>query len=693
MMAGVVSPMEPLRCLLAAAETAETAFVAEPGTEALQRYVHAWDQVLLALGDDADLGLQAMVAHHAAVGHLEVFRRFGADDHAEIAADLLERLGAHAPSAELGFAATADLATLRFGQYLAHGGLNRLREVIQVHEDALRRSPEGFPQRPTLLTNLGNALVELARRDTTADVLDRAVALHEEAVAGTGPDEPFRAALQVNLATALVTRYQRDGRVADLDWAAQQHDEIAQTGPTDEQVAIARCEVLWERYALSGEMGLLDEIITALGELMAELPEQLSAWATAVANLANALLERQSRTTTPADALALISRALAAAPAEAPERARLHHVQGAAHWQEYLHSGDLSRLGSAIEAWQQAVALLPPGDAARPGYLNSVAVGLLQRHAHFADEPDLAAAVATARRAVRAAPPHSALAPIVWNTLGHTLAARYHRRGRRRDLDVAIDAWRRAVDLSPPRATVRPSYLASLANGLRERAARRTGKPATSDLLAAVALHREATAALAGSQELPGQLANLGMSLHGLAVQTTNVAHYLEASRIFGQAVELGMRMSPGEALRAALAWQAMALDAVPDWPQAAMAGDGALRALWALSAGQMSRFAQETWLRTCIGIAGVTALAHTAASDPRAAVATLESGRGLLLDRALPAGTRLRAEHPELFTRYQAASTAFAAALRTIADPRRTARAPTQPLAGFSGLAGDSKR
>jgi tetratricopeptide (TPR) repeat protein len=426
---------------------------------------------------------------------------------------------------------------------------------------------------------------------------------------------------------------------------------------------------------------------------MVELSEQVPSWATAVANLANALLERQSRTATPTEVLALIGRALTAMPADAPERARLHHVQGAAHWQEFLHSGDLSQLGSAIEAWQQAVALLPPGDAARPGYLNSVAIGLLQWHAHFADEPDLAAAVATARRAVRAAPPHSALAPIVWNALGHALAARYYRRGRRRDLDAAIDAWRRAVDLSSPRATVRPSYLASLANGLRERAARRTGKPATSDLLAAVALHREAIAALAGSQELPGQLANFGMSLHGLAAHTMNVASYLEASRIFEQAVELGLRMFPGEALRAALAWQAMTLDAVPDWPRAAMAGDGALQALWALSAGQLSRFAQETWLRTCIGVAGVTALAHAAASDLRAAVTTLESGRGLLVDRALPPGARLRAEHPELFARYQAASMAFAAALRTVVDPRGTARAPAQPLAGFSGLAGDSKR
>jgi hypothetical protein len=55
----------------------------------------------------------------------------------------------------------------------------------------------------------------------------------------------------------------------------------------------------------------------------------------------------------------------------------LIHIRGLAQWQEYLRTGDLSRLSSAVQAWQEAVAELAPGDAARPGYLNSTAVGLL----------------------------------------------------------------------------------------------------------------------------------------------------------------------------------------------------------------------------------------------------------------------------------------------------------------------------
>lgn len=659
--------MPPLDSLLVAAQDAEAAYAAEPGTATLLPYLRAWDMALLALDADTDLDAAAAVAHRAAVAHLQAHRRLGGDDHAEIAESLLERLRRHAPEPELAFAAAADLATLKLARYLAGGGPPaRLRAVVAAHEDALRRCPDGFGYRPVLLGGLGNALVELARRDTTADVLDRAVALRTEAVAAVEPGEPLRTALLVNLATALVARYQRFRRVADLDRATAVHAEVG--GEVDEQVLIARAELAWERYAHTRDLAILDEIVAVLGWLVDELPTDVPAFAAAAGNLANALLERQVRTGVPADVDGLLRAALEHAPAG--ERARLHHVWGAAHWQAYQRTGDLSRLTSAVAAWAKAVELLDPRDAARPGYLNSLAVGYLQRHAHLGEPADLAAAVRTARRALRAGD-GTPVAAILWNTLGHALAARHHRRGRGRDLDEAITAWRRAVALAAPRE--RPSHVASLAGGLRERAARRGGTVA--DLVEAVGLHRQAVAALAGSQELPGQLANLGMTLHGLAVRTVDVALYREASEIFAEAVELGLRLSPGEALRAGLAWQAMAADSVTDWPRVAEAGDGALRALWALLAGQLLRTGKESWLRTCAGVAATTAVAHLATHEPQAAVAALEGGRALLLDGALPVAARLATQHPELVDRYHEASAAFAAVQRQHVGPSPSPR------------------
>ena len=425
---------------------------------------------------------------------------------------------------------------MAFDRYLVNGGHGLLRTAVGAQEEALRGCPGGFAHRPALLSNLGNALVELALRQTTADVLDRAIALHEEAVDAV--DAAYRPALQVNLATALVTRYRRDGHVQDLDRAEALHHAVSATGADGQEVVVARCEASWERYALNGDPTVLDGIVTDLRALVADLPDDVPTFATAAGNLANALLERQTGTGARSEALVLLDRALLHTDPRTPERARLVHIRGLAHWQEYQRTGDLSRLSSAVAAWQDAAAELDPRDAARPGYLNSVAVGLLQRYSHGHEETDLRAALVAARRALRTAPSRSVVAPILWNTLGHTLLRRHDRRGRRRDLDAAIDAWTHAVDLAPPEAALRPSYLASLANGLRERAARRGADAATADLVESVTLLREAVAALTGFRELAGQLANLGLSLHGLAVRTEDVAGYREACATFAAAVE-----------------------------------------------------------------------------------------------------------------------------------------------------------
>lgn len=660
--------MTALEVLRAAAESAEAAYAADPGSHTLPPYVAAWDQVLVALSANTDLAVQAEAAHHGAVAHLQVFRHYGDDDHARVAVDLLTRLREHAPTAELRFAAAADLATVAFDRYLLHGGPRRLRAAVAAQEEVLRDCPEGFAHRPALLANLGNALVELAQRHTAADVLHRAVALHEEAVASA--DASYRDALRVNLATALVARYQRDGRVSDLDRAESLHDEVAAAGNDGQQVVVARCDVRWERYALSADPTVLAEIVADLRAVVAELPDDVPVFAVAAGNLANALLEQQTRTAGRSEALELLDRALAHAGPGTAERARLVHVQGTAQWQAYLRTGDLSRLSSAVEAWQAAAAELGRGDAATPGYLNSVAVGLLQRDAHRADDGDLRAAVSTARRALRGAPARSAIAPIVWNTLGHALLRRHDRHGRRRDLDGAVVASTRAVALVAPAAALRPSLLASLGNGLRERAARRRGAAATADLEESVTLLREAVAAQAGSRELAGQLANLGLSLHGLAVRTRDVAGYHEATATFADAVAAGLRTSPGEALRAGLAWQAMAVDGLPDWPRAAEAGDAILRTRWILLTTQLLRSAKETWLRTGDHAAALTAVAHVRAGDPVAAVSALESGRALMLSETLPPLERLHVTHPDLTRRYTTAASAFTASVRA-ADHR----------------------
>lgn len=131
--------------------------------------------------------------------------------------------------------------------------------------------------------------------------------------------------------------------------------------------------------------------------------------------------------------------------------------------------------------------------------------------------------------------------------------------------------------------------------------------------------------------------------------------------------------MSPGEALRAGLAWLDMAVDD-RCWPEAVSAGNSALDARYLIVGAQLLRSGKETWLRTGSEVAARTALAAARAGSPVAAVTALERGRALLLSEAVPHWAALESVRPDLVARHDVAALAFAAVVR---DADRRAVAP----------------
>jgi tetratricopeptide (TPR) repeat protein len=373
-------------------------------------------------------------------------------------------------------------------------------------------------------------------------------------------------------------------------------------------------------------------------------------------------------------------------PPDTLDWARLRHADGLRHWQDYLTSGDLGRLAQAVAAWRDAAGSVPETYAMRAVLLNSVAVGVLQQAAHQAGTAGALAAaqgaVDAARQAVDAAVPGTAQAAVTWNSLGHALGLRHRLSGRLADITDAVEAWRAAVELSPFGSRSRAGHLASLASGLRERAAAGPDEAAASDLSEAIARHDEAIALMSGSIELPGLLANLGMTLHGLAARTGDPAAYLRARQVFEQALEAGRELAPTQALDAALAWRRLALDGVVVWPDLAAASDAALAALQRVLRSQILRADKETWLRTTVDVMASAGLAHAALGDLEAAVLALESGRGLLLVEALPP-VGLEQAQPELFARFQRATAAVESLHHTLGRRRATVTA-TPPEAAL---------
>jgi tetratricopeptide (TPR) repeat protein len=658
-----------LRHSLRRLDRATAAYRAAPGTRTLAAYLRASDRALAGIAgrlvDDqtAVSVIKANVIQQAAVAHVHAFHRLGGADHADVAADLFCMLLDRAPSGAIRLAARVDLATLEFSRYTEDGQLSRLERSIELYQEALREEPPDPGHRAILLGGLGNALVELSRRDSRGDALDRAIRMHSEAVAGVAAEAPFRTAMLVNFATALVTRWQRSADPADLRQASELHELVSRAPDTDEQVAVARAELLWEIYAAEGDPDRLEEVVATLVLVIDAMPEEVPLWRTAAANLANALLERRWRFAEDNALGPLLERAAQVTAPGTPDWARLRHADGLRHWQDYLTSGDLGALARALAAWRDAADGVPPADASRAILLNSVAVGVLQHAAHRLGQPGALAAaeeaVEAARQAVDAAAPGTAQAAITQNSLGHALGLRHRLTLRPADIQDAVDAWRTAVELSPPGSRTRAGHLASLASGLRERAAAGPGEAAPAALRESVGLYEEAIGLMSGSIEVPGMLANLGMTLHGLAASTADPAADLRARQVFEQAVTAGRELAPTQALDAALAWRRLAVDGITSWPDVAAASAAALDALRRILRGQVLRRDKETWLRTTVDVTASAALAHAALGDLAAAALAVENGRGLLLAEALPP-VGLEQAQPELFARFVRATAAI---------------------------------
>ena len=196
----------------------------------------------------------------------------------------------------------------------------------------------------------------------------------------------------------------------------------------------------------------------------------------------------------------------------------------------FERTGDQADLDAAIDAGQQALAATPADDPDRAGRLSNLGVALTARFERTGDRADLDAAIdlpgrrwrparpttptapdgcptsappcgpglsgpgtgptwtprsTPAGRRWRPARPATPTAPCTLSNLGLALRTRFERTGDRADLDAAIDAGQQAVAASPADHPDRAGYLSNLGNALRTRF-ERTGDQA--DLDAAIDL-------------------------------------------------------------------------------------------------------------------------------------------------------------------------------------------------------------
>ncbi|MFD4231090.1 hypothetical protein [Streptomyces sp. NPDC058545] len=266
--------------------------------------------------------------------------------------------------------------------------------------------------------------------------------------------------------------YHHTGDRDELDAAIATADEILLEAAADADasrsvqwesaIGPTLAQALCERFRLEPDPNDLDlavEMAQDGVEWSAEDGRSVADCASQLLVLGYALTLRGEASGSPSDmdhAVEAFDEALDLLPADSPLRARTHAELGNALRARAAISGDVGDLDASIAAYREAVA----ADADHFA-LTGFATARLDRFLRRGGRADLDEAVTLSRGAAQAAPEHEQHTAL--HLAGIALRLRFDHFGDLRDLDEAIETGGQSVRAIPPRHTLRPAYLSNLA--------------------------------------------------------------------------------------------------------------------------------------------------------------------------------------------------------------------------------------
>ena len=571
-----------------------------------------------------------------------------------------------------------------YENYERTGNVQFLRTAITHFGEAVDITPVGHPDRPAMLSNLGNALRARFRLTGQQSDLDQAITCGREAVDTAPADHPERSWMLSNLASTLQSRFQRTGHQPDLDEAITYFREAAdatQAGhPTRLGMLYNLGSALQDRFGLTGQQSDLDQAISCDREAVDATPaghparpRRLSNFGSALRaqfgrtgrqsdldqaitcfreavdaipdgypgrpgmlyNLGNALQDRFGLTGQQADldqAITYEREAADTTPADHPDRPWMLSGLGNALRTRFGLTGQQVDLDQAVTRLVEAADAIPADHPARPWMLSSLGNALQDRFGRTGQQADLDQAITYEREAADTTPADHPVRPWMLSGLGNALRTRFGRTGQQADLDQAITCGREAADTTPADHPQRPAMLSNLGAALRDRFGF-AGQQ--SDLDQAITYFRAAADATpAGHPNRSAVLSNLGVALRTRFERTGQHADVDQALEAFRQGAGV-LTASPRQRLAAARGWGECGLLAgIPG--SAAEGYTAAIELLPLVTWHGLDQPTREHHLREWAGLASDAAAAAVRAGHPAKGVELLEAGRSILWTQAL---------------------------------------------------------
>jgi hypothetical protein len=367
-------------------------------------------------------------------------------------------------------------------------------------------------------TDRATELLDLARNDSSEEIISFTPDLWRRIVNATPGEDPSRAGRLSNLGLALRIRFEHNGNAADLDAAVEAGRQAVQSVPDDYPYRLAMLlnlhSSLQVRFDNTGTLADLDAVLDAARQtdqlFTVDHPERASR----LADLGLMLVTRSERTNMVSDldaALEAAEQAVHVASNEHPDRAAILSNVGVVRLSRFQRTGTVAELDAAISCSRDAVEATLADDHGLGGRLANLTNALRHRFLRTGELADLDEALVAGERALEMTPPDHPDHAAVLSNLGITRLARFERSGLPDDLDAAVEAGQQALQAVPADDPNRSSYLSSMANALNARF-KVTGTIADLDS-AVLALREAAQAAVAAQRNPVGYLSNLAVTL------------------------------------------------------------------------------------------------------------------------------------------------------------------------------------
>ncbi|KZV73890.1 TPR-like protein [Peniophora sp. CONT] len=356
-------------------------------------------------------------------------------------------------------------------------------------------------------------------------------------------DDVNMPALLSHYSIILLKCYDRMGRFEDLEHAIltiRRAIDMAPAGATEPDFLTNFGNALARRFELTGELGNIEEAISAHRRALEVTDESHPAKASRLANLGVSLLRRFERT----DRLDDLEKAVAAhrlavelTPVNHPDRASRLSILGGSLLRSFERAGRLGDLETAIAAQREAVELTEDSRPDKASRLTNLGGSLMRRFQHTGEMKNLHDAVEAHRCAVDFTPDDHPNKPLLFANYANALCTRYERTGAIHDLAIGIDAYRRAVESTSEGHPNRPTLFRDFGNALLQRFKHNNERVDLEDGI--VALRHAVEHTLEGHPSRPFQLNSLGNSLCERFERTGEMKDLEDGISMHHEAVEL----------------------------------------------------------------------------------------------------------------------------------------------------------